>query len=207
MPYYTYHSKNTFSTHSNILDLIGKNKTVLDVGCNKGYIGEHSDKSNTFYGLEYDDVALKIAKDIYTDAQQYDLNNLKKVGFNVQKFDVIIFADVLEHVLYPDQVLEYFKEYLADDGYIIISLPNIANWKVRLDLLFGKFDYTETGIMDRTHLHLYTFKSAQQLATNQGFNIVEVRAGATFFGPIISALPLLKGLLATNAIMKVENKK
>jgi 2-polyprenyl-3-methyl-5-hydroxy-6-metoxy-1,4-benzoquinol methylase len=207
MPYYTYHSKNTFSTHSHILELIGKDKTVLDVGCNKGYIGEHADKTNTFYGLEYDEVALKIAKGIYTDVQQYDLNNLKKVDFKVQKFDVIIFADVLEHVLYPDQVLEYFKTYLADGGYIVISLPNIANWQVRLNMLFGKFDYTETGIMDRTHLHLYTFKSAQKLAASQDFVVTEVRAGASFFGRIIAFAPFLKGLLATNIIMKVETKK
>jgi 2-polyprenyl-3-methyl-5-hydroxy-6-metoxy-1,4-benzoquinol methylase len=207
MPYYTYHSKNTFSTHSNILDLIGKDKIVLDVGCNKGYIGEHADKTNTFYGLEYDEVALEVAKGIYTSVQKYDLNNLKKLNFNAQKFDVIIFADVLEHVLYPDEVLEHFKQYLSDGGYIIISLPNIANWKVRLDLLFGKFDYTETGIMDRTHLHLYTFKSAQKLATNKDYSISEVRAGATFFGPVISLLPFLKSLLATNVIMKVELKK
>jgi 2-polyprenyl-3-methyl-5-hydroxy-6-metoxy-1,4-benzoquinol methylase len=204
MPYYSYHSKNSFSTHSQILDLIGANKTILDVGCNKGYIGEHADKTNTFYGLEYDEVALADAKKIYKAVSKYDLNNLQDLHFEVDSFDVIVFADVLEHVLYPDEVLKFFKKYLKKDGYIVISVPNIANWKVRFDLIFGKFDYTETGIMDRTHLHLYTFKSAQLLVQSAQLETVEVRAGATFFGKIISLFPFLKGLLATNIIIKVK---
>jgi 2-polyprenyl-3-methyl-5-hydroxy-6-metoxy-1,4-benzoquinol methylase len=204
MPYYSYHSKNTFSAHSQILELIGRNKTVLDVGCNKGYIGEHADKTNTFYGLEYDEVALFEAKKIYKSVSIYDLNNLKDLSFEVNSFDVIVFADVLEHVLYPKVVLNFFKKYLKKDGYIVISVPNIANWKVRLDLIFGKFDYTETGIMDRTHLHLYTFKSAKILAQSGGLKTIETRAGATFFGRITSLLPFLKGLLATNIIIKVR---
>jgi 2-polyprenyl-3-methyl-5-hydroxy-6-metoxy-1,4-benzoquinol methylase len=204
MPYYSYHSKNSFSTHSQILDLIGANKTVLDVGCNKGYIGEHADKTNTFYGLEYDEVALADAKKIYKAVSKYDLNNLQDLHLEVDSFDVIVFADVLEHVLYPDEVLKFFKKYLKKDGYIVISVPNIANWKVRLDLIFGKFDYTETGIMDRTHLHLYTFKSAQLLAQSAQLETIEVRSGATFFGKIISLFPFLKGLLATNIIIKVK---
>jgi 2-polyprenyl-3-methyl-5-hydroxy-6-metoxy-1,4-benzoquinol methylase len=204
MPYYSYHSKNSFSTHSQILDLIGKDKTVLDVGCNKGYIGEHADKTNIFYGLEYDEVALVEAKKIYKAVSKYDLNNLQDLKFEEDSFDVIVFADVLEHVLFPAEVLTFFKKYLKKDGYILISVPNIANWKVRLDLIMGKFDYTETGIMDRTHLHLYTFKSAQLLAQYSELKIIETRAGATFFGRMISLFPFLKGLLATNIIIKVR---
>jgi 2-polyprenyl-3-methyl-5-hydroxy-6-metoxy-1,4-benzoquinol methylase len=202
MPYYSHHSISQFSGHSQLQKLIGTNKIVLDVGCNKGYIGENSDKSNTFYGLEYDTEALKIAQKNYTQAYFYNLNNLKELDFDVKKFDTIIFADVLEHVLFPEQSLKYFDKYLNDNGIVIVSLPNIANWMVRLKLLIGKFDYTEGGgIMDKTHLHLYTYKSAIKLVEDAGFVVTKQSFGSSIFGPIISVFPFLKGLFATNIIL------
>ena|SRR2546429_3061800 len=190
-----------FSTHNKILRNIGENKAVLDIGCNEGYLGISSSKSNVFYGLDYMENTVKKAKKRYKDAIVYDLNNLRNLPWK-QKFDVIVFADVLEHVLYPDKVLQYFSDhYLKDDGTIILSLPNIANWQVRLKLLSGNFDSTETGIMDKTHLHLYTYRKAGKLAKAANLKISKTMAGASIFGPIIYLLPFAKGLLATNIIL------
>jgi 2-polyprenyl-3-methyl-5-hydroxy-6-metoxy-1,4-benzoquinol methylase len=196
-----------YSTHSIINANIGTNKTVLDIGCNDGYIGKHSDSSNTFYGLDYLQESVDKAKEVYKDAILYDLNNLKELSWN-KKFDTLIFADVLEHVLYPDQVLYFFvNNYLKKGGKVIISLPNIANWQIRFNLLFGKFDYKETGIMDKTHLHFYTFKTAKELVKNQNLSIKNIYGGATFFGQIIKKAPFLKGLLSTNIIYICEKVK
>lgn len=79
------------------------------------------------------------------------------------KFDVITFADVLEHLRDPNQALTRAKDYLKEDGFIIISLPNVANWRVRLSLLLGKFNYTKTGILDESHLRFYNLETAKNL--------------------------------------------
>lgn len=118
-----------------------------------------------------------------------------------------MFADVLEHLLFPEQVLKYFVyNYLKENGQVIISLPNVANWQVRLNLLFGKFNYTDRGIMDKTHLHFYTFKTARELIFKNNLEIINVFGGATFFGPIIKMFPVLNSLLATNIITIVKKR-
>jgi len=194
----------SYSTHSIIINNIGKNKKVLDVGCNDAYIGKDSDPSNVFYGLDYLPESVNKAKKTYKDAMLYDLNNLKDLPWGIT-FDTLIFADVLEHVLYPEEALDFFvNNYLKKEGKVIISLPNIANWQIRFNLLLGRFNYTETGIMDKTHLHFYTFKTAKELIEKQGLIISNAYGGATFFGRIIKIAPFLKGLLATNIIYICE---
>ena len=190
-----------YSTHRVIIENIGLNMNVLDVGCNDGYIGKMSNNTNKFYGLDYLKESVEEAKKIYSDVLEYDLNNLINLPWDI-KFDVIVFADVLEHLLYPETVLNFFvANYLKENGKIIVSLPNIANWEIRLNLLFGKFDYTDTGILDKTHLHFYTFESAKILISIPNLKLINDFGGASFFGPIIKILPFLKPLLATNIIL------
>ena len=198
-----------YSTHRALLDAIGENKTVLDVGCNDGYIGKLADKSNTFYGLDYLPESVALAKKVYADAIEYDLNDIKPLPWK-QQFDVIIFADVLEHILLPEPALKYFVDnYLKPDGVVVISLPNIANWQVRWNLLWGNFDYVDgSGIMDKTHLHLYTFKTARELVEAGGLVVDKFSYGASFFGPIIQASGgLLRNVLSTGIIMLCKKPK
>lgn len=194
-------------THRILLDQIGRGSTILDVGCNDGYLGEVSDKTNVFYGLDYLLESIDKAKNIYKEALLYDLNDLKDLPWDLQ-FDLILFADILEHVLNPSRVLTFFtSRYLKTHGRVIISLPNVAYWQVRLNLLFGRFDYEETGIMDRTHLHFYTRKTAQMLVESSGLKIEKIIfSGPSFLGPLLSRVPLLAPLLAINIILLCEKK-
>ena len=189
-----------YSTHSMICSLIGKNKKVLDIGCNDGYIGKSSDSTNIFYGVEYSSASVEKAKEFYVDAVQGDLNMLPKLSFE-KNFDVILFADVLEHLMYPEKVLTEYVKYGKSESEIIVSLPNVANWQVRLNLLFGNFNYTKTGILDETHLHLYTVESAKKLVESCGLQVKKVYGGASFFGPTIKAFPFLAGLLSTSIVI------
>lgn len=192
----------SFSTHKLIARNIGSNKFVLDVGCNDGYLGGVSDRSNVFYGLDSSEKSTRTARSVYKDAIVYDLNNLKKLPWK-NKFDVIIFADVLEHLIYPDKTLIYFvKNYLKTGGISIIALPNIANWQIRFNLFFGQFNYAETGILDKTHLHFYTFKTAKLLVDKAQMSIESEFGGSSVFGILIRFFPQLKGLLSTNIILK-----
>lgn len=195
-----------YSTHKIILDHIGKNKIVLDIGCNDGYIGKMSDKSNIFYGLDVSKESIINTKKIYKDAIVYNLNKLEKLTWD-KNFDLIIFGDVLEHVLYPEDVLKYFvKYYLKENGILIVSLPNVANFSVRLKLLFGNFDYTETGILDKTHLKLYTDKTARELFNKCDLKVMQFFGGSSNFGFIINRLKLLKFLLSYNIIYILRHK-
>ncbi len=195
-----------YSTHKLVLQRIGRNKVVLDVGCNDGYIGTNSDKSNVFYGLDYLESAIQKTKKVYKDATVYDLNQERKLPWQI-KFDVIILADVLEHVLAPEKTLKFFVDnYLAKDGTVIVSLPNVANWQIRLRVLLGQFNPTETGIMDKTHLHFYTYKTALELVTSTSLRVTKQLGGASLLGLVIHYLPIFKNLFATSIIVLAKKQ-
>lgn len=190
-----------YSTHTLFSKIIGNKKMVLDVGCNDGYLAKLADKSNIFYGLDNSKPSVGKAKRFFKDVAFYDLNNLQKLPWKL-KFDVIVFGDVLEHVYFPQKVLKFFlSNYLKKGGTAVISLPNIANWQMRLSLLVGKFNYSEVGILDKTHLHFYTFKTARELVVSAGLTIKKEYGTALFFGPIIEKAPFLKELLSTSIII------
>ncbi len=71
----------------------------------------------------------------------------------------------------PPAVLRRLRTRLSDDGTLIISVPNVANWLVRLQLLLGRFNYTDRGIMDRTHLRFYTVRTVTEMLVDAGFRV------------------------------------
>jgi 2-polyprenyl-3-methyl-5-hydroxy-6-metoxy-1,4-benzoquinol methylase len=196
-----------YGTHSLIAEEIGKNKAVLDAGCNKGYLKQLA-SNNLFYGIDndMDDLEMAKIKHGYAETFKIDLNNYE-IFKTDRKFNIIILADILEHLLYPEKVLGYFaKNYLEKNGKIIISLPNVANFSVRLELLLGNFNYRESGILDKTHLHLYTLKSARELLERCGLKIKKEKFSSNNFGGIIKKLPFLGGILGYNLIFICERK-
>ena len=185
-----------------IIKLIRPNKTILDVGCSDGYLATLL-PNNYVYGVDYNPSAIEQAKNKCRGATVVDLNNLKQgdnLLFNYQ-FDYIVMADILEHLVNPDMFLKYVYTILKDDGEIFVSLPNIALWKVRLSILFGKFKYTDYGVLDQTHLHFYTFKTATELLKNNGFAITKCFGSANVLGPLVRYLPMFKNLFSINIIL------
>lgn len=195
-----------FGTHSIISRELKNNESVLDIGCNDGYLKTLT-KRNSFYGIDYSKNSLvKAKKNGYIKVLFADLNSYSKVKLN-KKFDVIVFADVLEHLLHPEKVLKYFiKNNLKPNGKIIVSLPNVANFMIRTSLLFGKFDYTDAGILDRTHLHLYTTKSALDLIKATHLKVTKTLYASNNFGLLIKHAPFLGSLLGHNIILVCKKK-
>src|SRR5262249_22729821 len=111
-----------------------------------------------------------------------------------REFERILLLDVLEHLSRPDRLLEEAKSVLSDRGFLIVSLPNIANITVRLALLFGRFTYTERGILDRTHLRFFTRRSARRFLEENGCEVLETRA-------TVMPLELVLGLSPGNPLM------
>ena len=189
------------STHNVLVNLIWNNKKVLDVWCARWYLGSSCDKSNQFWGLDYNSSDIVEANSVYQDAIEYDLNDIQKLPRD-QTYDIIIYADILEHVLYPEKVLHFFDQYLNDGWKVILSVPNIANRQVRFKLLFGDFDYIDgAGIMDSTHLKIYTYKTAEKLLNDGWYDVINKYGWASILGSIINFIPSLKWLLSTNIIL------
>lgn len=156
-----------FSSHDKIIKLVEKNKKILDVGCASGYLASFlKQKGCIIDGIDTDKGSIEKAKE-YCNAYISDISKEKIEG----KYDVIILGDILEHLVSPDEVLLKLKENLKNDGYIIISIPNIVNIYPRLKILLGYFDYEEIGIFDRTHLRFFTQKSFKKLIYETGYKI------------------------------------
>lgn len=183
-----------------IVALIKPGESVLDVGCAEGYLASYL-PANEVWGLDGNPTAVRTATQTCIDAAVVDLNELPvSVPFN-RKFDVIVYADVLEHILHPEQVLALINARLRPGGRILVSVPNVALWRVRLNLLFGRFEYTDYGVLDRTHVHLYTFKSAQALLVRAGLAVEQVTGAANMLGRVVARLPILRGLLAIQVVL------
>lgn len=138
-------------------------RTILDVGCGAGDTGQLIRSvypaahitGITCSSLEYEQAATKLDYCVCLDIERDPLPTLPH-----QKFDVLCFIHVLEHLIDPVATIQKLLPHLKVGGKVIIALPNIANWRDRWKLALGKFEYTEGGVMDKTHLHFYTFHTA-----------------------------------------------
>lgn len=154
-----------------ICKMISLQSRILDVGCGTGVISEII-KLNTqadIIGLEPDGERVKKARERNLTIYEgfLDDNFFNEHG----TFDYIVFSDVLEHLENPADIVLTAKKGLNKNGAIIASVPNIAHWFVRTDLLFGNFNYQDCGIMDATHLRWFTRDTIRSFFKNTGFEI------------------------------------
>jgi len=121
-----------------------------------------NDQTDRLWAIDKDKQALKQAKKYYRRVWSMDIE--QRLPSVSHKFDCIVCADVLEHLVNPWNALRKIVEtLLTNDGTVLISLPNVANWYIRTKLLTGTFNYQKKGLLDRTHLRFFTKESADQL--------------------------------------------
>ena len=180
------------TSHHYMVELVGSNKSVLDVGCASGYLAKTLGAfGNTVTGVEFDPDAAAEAtphlhRVIVADLDRVDL--AEAVGGD--RFDVIVFGDVLEHLRDPLPPLRAARRLLNPGGYLVISIPNIAHGDVRMSLLLGRFPYGNLGLLDNTHLRFFTRASVQELLTDAGFVAAQVRTTkAPLFGTELGVRP------------------
>jgi 2-polyprenyl-3-methyl-5-hydroxy-6-metoxy-1,4-benzoquinol methylase len=127
-------------------------------------------------GIEPDAVRAELAtaRGMQVHVGYFSHHLIQEVG----SFDIVLFADVLEHVPNPQSALVLSREVLNPHGAVIISVPNVVHWAVRVEVIRGKFRYQPCGIMDATHLRWFTAESAKSLLTSAGFKIIQYRATA-----------------------------
>ena len=168
----SYFAQNPNTSWYKILNIIPEKSKVLDFGCSIGTLGEviKNKKKCTVDGVEIDKSDAKIAA---TKLRRVYTNNIEVEGDNFlqDKYDVIYFVDVIEHLINPVEVLRKVKGHLTPDGFIAFSIPNMAHISVRIMLLGGKFEYGLTGLLDKTHLHFYDIDEVERLFNAAGYKI------------------------------------
>jgi O-antigen biosynthesis protein len=180
------------TSHRFMVELIGSNKAVLDVGCATGYLAKTLNAfGNTVSGIEYEPAAAAVAAEHLKRVVVADLDNVDmSTAFDGATFDVIVFGDVLEHLRDPLPPLRQARRMLRPGGYIVISIPNVAHGDVRMSLLAGRFRYTNVGLLDNTHLRFFTRDTLAELLSDAGFVALEVRTTrAPLFGTELRVRP------------------
>lgn len=169
---YTEFQDDPASTHSKIVSLVPPATRVLEFGSATGYMSQVlKDRLGcTVVGVEIDRDAAALAEQhtermIVGDAEMIDY----AAELAGEEFDVVLFADVLEHLKEPADVLRRVRPFVAENGVVVASIPNIAHASVRLALLGGEFRYREWGLLDDTHLRFFTRASIQDLFEETGY--------------------------------------
>ena len=180
--------------------MVGAGQEVIDIGCGEGYLATELKKSaNRITGIDVLPTASETSSlDRYYSA---DLDNgISSVirQLKGERFTRAILLDVLEHLKKPETILDECHEILGRDGQLIISVPNIANISVRLMLLFGRFNYTERGIMDKTHLRFFTRKTARKMVESRGYEILEEQM-------TVIPVELICKMPAKSLLMRISN--
>ncbi len=200
--------------HSVLMRLIPPGSRVLELGCASGYLSGYMEQTLgcRVTGLEYDPDAVAIARGRMSEVYQADLDvpDALAPARTSAPYDVLLAAAVLEHIKQPERVLREARALLKPGARVIVSLPNVAYWQIRLRLLVGRFDYEDYGVMDRTHCRLYTLKTGRELLESTGYAVEQTPIAGSGVQNVLNALarrlgrplppPVLPGLFGYELI-------
>ncbi|WP_185202554.1 bifunctional 2-polyprenyl-6-hydroxyphenol methylase/3-demethylubiquinol 3-O-methyltransferase UbiG [Glaciihabitans sp. INWT7] len=175
-PYATHSfvAESTNNSWSNMFRFIPDGSRVLDVGCSTGNFGSALQelKGCTVVGVDINDADIEEARSRLTEAHVLDIRD-EGVGDVLGRFDVVVFGDVIEHLPDPRSVLQAVHGLLTPGGAIVYSIPHMGHISVRMDLMDGRFGYTEIGLLDKTHLHFYDRQEVYSVFEDSGFVIAD----------------------------------
>lgn len=162
-------------SHRQILDAIAPGTRVLDLGCSQGLLAEPLLAKNVrVVGVDASDAGRVSGK-----LERYHQHDLETplVLPEGRTFDYVVVSDVIEHIRNRARLLRSVRRNLKPDGRLLISTPNIALWFYRLSLLAGRFEYGPRGVLDETHVHLFTRATIRREVERAGFRVL--REGVT----------------------------
>jgi len=155
-------------------------KVVLEIGCGAGAMGAQYKQSNPncrYVGLEINQQAAEVAaKRLNTvgmgDVEKTDISQLR---LTLDSIDCLVYGDVLEHLRDPWAVLRQHTRYLREGGQVVACISNIQNWSILAGLLQGKWEYSQEGLLDNTHMRFFTLDSIKAMFADAGLQIVDVK--------------------------------
>lgn len=186
-----------------IFSAIPEGAAVLDVGCSVGQLGGALKKFKgcDVIGIEIDPVVAKEAESRIGEVLCGDIESISLSEiFGEKRFDAIVFADVLEHLTRPVDVLLSAQRFLTAKGAIYISLPNIAHAAVRIALFEGRFEYSKEGLLDETHTKFYTRRSFDELL--RAARLAPVDMQRTYLGARDTEINISTGGIVTEDLIR-----
>lgn len=198
-----------FGKYKKVADRLLPNSSILDIGCHAGAFGKILlELGHQVTGIDNDREAVEIARKNGLNIVLGDIEDYKVLSSINKQFDVILLMDILEHLQNPANILKRLKSVLIRNGRIIATLPNVAYWAVRKELLFGRWNYDEGGILDKTHLHFYTAFSCKEMIEESGYKIISFKAaeGMIPLQHIFLKLPILNILIMGISKLAVKIK-
>jgi len=186
-----------YSTRYDMIELIPEGtKNILEVGCAGGMTGK------VLKEMGFHVVGVELIEGLIEDARPYYesiiIGDVEKIDlpFDKEYFDCILYGDVLEHLVDPWGLVKKHNFYIKKGGSVICSIPNIRHYRIIKRLaLKGEWEYTEDGIMDKTHLRFFTIKTIKRLFEDAGFEIKEIKKRPSGAGWIKTINYLLKNRL------------
>lgn len=168
---------NTEESLFKISKKIERKSLVLDLGAGPGVLGRFLTRELDCIvdGVDINPDSIEKCRNTY---RKFDIQNLEDPdllrSFDIQTYDYVVIADVIEHLVDPDLLLQQVIKLVKPSGKIIFSVPNVSHISAGMELLFGKFNYTANGLLDSTHLRFYTLKSLLEKLKQFGLNPVEI---------------------------------
>ncbi len=159
-----------------IIELIPeKCSSVLDIGCGTGALGKYFKEKGVaeFCGVELSHTAASEASCVLDRVIEGDIERIE-LPFEPEHFDCIVCADVLEHLIDPWAVMTKLRTLLKPSGCIVASIPNVGFHRIVRGLIRGNWIYTDSGVLDRSHLRFFTWEGMKDLFENSGFTIEKV---------------------------------
>ena len=160
-------------------------RRVLDIGCGNGAnMRLLAARGHEVVGITLSEKEAKVVQEQGFICKVWDVAE-ETLPFEPESFDALLFSHVLEHVAWPEVVLEHYLRLLRMGGGVYVTLPNVLQFGNRWQFLRGRFRYTEIGLMDRTHLRFFDFITARQLVENAGLEVVHHFGSGQFpMGPL-----------------------
>lgn len=169
--------QNPWSSHSIIYNWLYEfqpGTRILDIGTATGMLGKRCVGSGLYLkGLEPIQEWVEEAKSYYDEILWSSMEDAPEEF--LEKQDVVICADVLEHISDPEKVLKHLVSLQKPETQFLISVPNVANIWIRVNLLFGKFNYSKYGILDWTHLRFFTKLTFLEMLCSSGLKPIELK--------------------------------
>jgi 2-polyprenyl-3-methyl-5-hydroxy-6-metoxy-1,4-benzoquinol methylase len=155
-------------------------RDILDIGCGTGsLVGHLSSLGKRTTGVEIAPDKTPTASHSCHDFLQGDIESaetLQRLRDLGRRYDLLIFSEVLEHLVQPEATLKNLTPLLREGGAVLLVLPNVAFYKTRLVHLSGRWPVHPEGIFDKTHLRFFTLETARALVQGCGFRITSLEA-------------------------------
>ena len=193
------------SSHSYAIDAVPPGSKVVDLGAGPGGVARELVKRGC-------DTAVVDQFDLGTDFRglprtKVFVQNLDEpLSFDVKPYEYLLCLDSIEHLRDPERFLERLRsQFDYSKKTLVLTTPNVAFVVQRLMLLAGQFNYGKSGILDRTHTRLFTFRGVTQLLVDEGFRIQEIKGVPAPFPKVLGNGVLGRSAVALNvALIRVS---